>query len=163
MEIWQTTLVSDTYLISSMGNVKVLRGTLKRPFLLTSTLHKGYKRLRIANKMYRVHRLVAEVFLDNPECKPFVNHKNGIKSDNRVENLEWVTHQENIVHAVKSGLKVHQSGCENGNAKLTSDQIKQIRHSRSGNGELKDLAKRLGVHYTTVYQIRKRQRYVNVE
>lgn len=54
-------------------------------------------------KYYRVHRLVAVAFLDNPTNKPMVNHKNSVRDDNRVCNLEWVTCQENNLHALVEG------------------------------------------------------------
>ena len=56
-------------------------------------------------KNFRVHRLVAIAFISNLEDKPVVNHKNGMKADNRLENLEWCTVQENTIHAIQSGLK----------------------------------------------------------
>lgn len=72
----------------------------------------GYKRVNLSicgkNVQKLVHRLVAEAFIPNPCKKPQVNHKNGIKLDNSIENLEWVTNEENRAHAVKNGLHKHQ-------------------------------------------------------
>lgn len=70
----------------------------------------GYKRFKFENKSLSkdgyirvlAHRLVAEAWIPNPYEKPNVNHKNGNRLDNRVENLEWCTHQENMKHAFKS-------------------------------------------------------------
>lgn len=60
---------------------------------------------------YRVHRLVATHYLEPIEGKPFVNHKNGNKKDNRLENLEWCTNRENMIHARATGRYTHKHKC----------------------------------------------------
>lgn len=76
---------------------------------------------------YRVHRLAAEVFLPNPENKLQVNHINGIKSDNHIENLEWATHAENCQHAHDTRLNPSQKG-----RKLSDEQRLKISEARLG-------------------------------
>lgn len=75
----------------------------RKRFLDIKANQDGYERVYIINdkgrKSFLVHRLVAETFIPNPEKKLFVNHKNKIRNDNNIENLEWVTNQENIIHA----------------------------------------------------------------
>lgn len=91
-------IIQDTGKFSN--RVKTQKGkTLK--FNLTPL---GYSRIQLKNKNIFIHRLVAQAFIPNPNNLPFVNHKNGIKTDNKVENLEWVTQQENVDHALQTGL-----------------------------------------------------------
>ncbi len=100
-EIWKPIPNYDGYFVSSEGRFKNADGEIKR----LNGSPNGYRGVSL--KPYgklSAHRLVAQTFIPNPENKPQVNHINGIKYDNRVENLEWVTAQENIQHAYRTGL-----------------------------------------------------------
>lgn len=93
------------YLVYKDGRVYSINRNI---FLKPAYDERGYLRIGLSNngvsKTYKLHRLVAEMFIPKIEGKTQVNHINGIKDDNRVENLEWCTRSENSIHAVKTGL-----------------------------------------------------------
>lgn len=145
------------YQISNIGRVKSLErlskfnnsvGLKKEKILKPFKDSKGYYRIKLSKNAIestkKIHRLVAFAFLDNLENKPEVNHINGIKDDNRFDNLEWVTSSENTIHALNNNLKISQKGSEHGNSKLNEEkvlEIKKIGRSKS----LKEIAQIYGV------------------
>lgn len=99
----------DNYIIYDDGRIYSKN---RKKFMTNKIMQDGYIRMELYKdkkpKMFNVHRIVAEIFIDNPENKPFVNHKDGNKQNNKVENLEWVTQKENIEHAFRMGLSKYQ-------------------------------------------------------
>jgi len=101
---WKIIEQASDYSINNIGGIKNNKtGRLIAIVHSSCYLLCGLSVNRI-RKFFPRHRLVAIAFIPNPENKPFVNHKNGVKDDNRVENLEWCTHSENIKHSYTTGL-----------------------------------------------------------
>ena len=104
-EIWKPVKGFEAkYQVSSQGNVRSFK-KIKNDFINIKNIERnGYYRVCMGRKFYSIHRIVAETFIPNLGNKPYINHKNGIKTDNRVENLEWCTRSENAKHAYDNGL-----------------------------------------------------------
>lgn len=93
---------------------------------------------------FRVHRLVAQAFIKNPKNKPTVNHINGIKADNKLDNLEWATNSENSQHSFDIGLQKGRKGEKHHKSKITKENVLFIRNN-SENFSRPELAKRFNV------------------
>ena len=118
IEQWKDIKGYPDYQISNLGNVKSLarfsiisdgRGkTVTEKILKSSKNFDGYLIVNLycnkKRKTYTIHRLVLTAFVPNPKNKPTGNHKDGVKTNNFVENLEWATRSENTIHAFKTGL-----------------------------------------------------------
>lgn len=113
-EVWKE-IPTYNYLVSNIGNVysfatdRILKPNIDR---------NGYARVPLYRnriKQYiQIHRLVAEAFIENPNNLPCINHKNNIRNDNRVENLEWCTYSYNNKYAYDKGKKNKMFGNDNG-------------------------------------------------
>ncbi len=137
------------YSVSSDGHIK----NVKRNLVLREYVGKdGYLRTQLHGKTFVVHRIVAKMFIPNPQGLPEVNHKDGNKQNNSVENLEWVTRSDNLRHAYKTGLK-NAKGTKNSRSILTENDVEYIKSNyKKGDATFgaKALAKKYGVAHQTI-------------
>lgn len=144
--------------------------------------NRGYLSVVIRKKTFMLHRLVALAFIPNPESKPFVNHIDGNKLNNRVDNLEWCTAAENNQHARLTGLHKQASGHKikyksattrqkaldnlKDKSKLSPDQVRYVRNvwkPRSKEFSATALAAQFGTSVAAMCKIVKRQTYKDIE
>jgi len=174
-EVWKDISGFEGYYqISDSGRVKSLDRTvrqrnginlIKGRFLKPSINKGGYEYLSLckegSQKTYVIHRLVGVEFVSNPQNKPQINHINGIKTDNRAENLEWVTNQENQQHASKIGLRDNSKGINHPLSKLTEADVLEIRSNILNKSRL-ELSIEFGVSKTVINQIINRKMWKHI-
>lgn len=169
-EIWRPIEgFEGLYEVSNYGNVKALpkridSGGCHRDFperMMRSADDKdGYLRLSLYDSNHKahtkkVHRLVADAFLGNPDKLSQINHKDGNKKNNHVENLEWCTQSHNMKHAVRTGL-IRLDGIHNPNHKLRTEDVEYIKKHyipKDKNYSMKALAVSFGVNRKTIANI----------
>lgn len=175
METWRPCVDFPGYEVSHLGNVRSLNriivnrmrfGPVRRRMpgraLRKKITTHGYEVVTICGKQRYVHRLVAKAFIPVVPGKKIINHKNSVRSDNWMENLEWCTPGENIVHAHTTGrTRLVGNGRGGGSKlKLTKEDIRAIRFFYvRGATTNKILAKTFGVKKSTICNIAKRNTY----
>ena len=132
----------------------------------------GYKRVCIytpdgAQKKVFIHRVIAETFIENKEKKEQVNHKNGIKTDNYVKNLEWLTASENTKHAWDNKKMSNKKGRNGMSLKkdafmLTEEKVLLARKLRKTGKSFKEISKEMNVPITTITRAIKGQTWKNI-
>lgn len=140
IEIWKDIPgFEGLYQISDKGRIKSLSRIIKQKNrsikwperILNCSKSRGYHGVKLYNglilRSFRVHRLVAITFIDNPLILPEVNHLNGVKDDNRLENLEWCNRSRNVKHAYDNKLIIPRFGDSSHSSKLSSFQVVEIR------------------------------------
>lgn len=169
MEEWRTIPEFSDYEISSIGRVRSHKA--KREIILKERIsHDGYVWYSLCRNgkghTKRANRLVAEAFIPNPENKLTVNHKDGNKLNNNVENLEWATREEQMQHAYRNGLKRPVRGCLQGRHVLTPDEVRSIRDEYKPHDKthgMVALAKRYNVSQSVIDKCVRRKSYNDID
>lgn len=166
MEIWKDVVGFENYFsVSDAGRVYS-----KRSNKILSLHTRKDRRITVSTKIggrngiavtFKVHRLVAEAFIPNPDNKPQVNHIDGNPSNNNKSNLEWVSASENIKHAYQTGLNVPKKGVLRSDSSLSSSQVEYIR-SNPEKLTVRELAAMFKVHHSTIVRCKNYKRYAPV-
>jgi HNH endonuclease len=158
-------MLIDGYANYNISDDGVVTNTKTSRILKPDIIWDGYERVTLSQngvvKRFRVHRLVAEHYIPNPDKHPMVNHKDGDKRNNSVTNLEWVTCKQNTIHAFATGLRL--SGENHVHAKLSKETVKRVCELiQSGLTRSRILERVPGVNKTQFDDIRRRKSWRSV-
>jgi len=169
-EIWKTVPSNDDYAVSNFGHIKRTRwvnGAKRAGRSLGYNCESGYREVAFYDTKHRktvrlIHQVVAEAFLG--PCPPGkeINHKDGNKRNNRLDNLEYVTPSQNIRHAIETGLLVPVRGTQVSTSVLTNRQVRRIRERFKKGASMSDIARRLKIGLTTVSDIVNRRTWTHI-
>lgn len=173
-EIWrrlsyQGNDYGDYYEISNLGRIRNTKTKKIRKINLYKTGYcfvSGSLGSRENKITFRIHRVVAETFIPNPNNLPEVNHKDGNKSNNQVSNLEWCTGAENMKHASENGLLRPKHGENATWAKLTDEAVQYIRDNYvpySKEFGTRALGRKFGVDHDTIRSVLKNETWTHVK
>lgn len=136
------------WLVNKNGEVFGIRNG--KEYKKKGSLHsRGYVYIRTTNGNYQLHRLVASAFLPNTNNKSCINHKDGDKTNNKLSNLEWVTHKENYEHSIKNKL-FKQPEKNSGKLKYTNKQCKKVLEMIEKGITYKKAGEKYNMPYSTV-------------
>ena len=113
-------------------------------------------------KMKKIHRLVAETFIPNPDNLPVVNHIDGNKLNNNVDNLEWCTYAHNTRHAVLNGLLHHNTGEDHHSSKLSNEEVRNVIQLTLDGYTNEEIAEQFCIHSRYVSLIRHKKRQISI-
>jgi len=162
-EIWKSIEgYEGIYEVSNLGRVKSLKFN-KEKYLKNSLNRDGYVIAHLSKnaitKSFTLHRLVSLLFIDKVDGKDYINHINGDKLNNKVDNLEWCTIKENVNHSLNNKLRIPPNGVNHYNSRF---DVKDVLFIRSSNISESKLALKYGVNRATIGKIKRFERYKNI-
>ena len=170
--VWKTLIYDgEKYDKFEISNTGLIRNAVNKKNYQTCVQKNGYVQVCVSlggknkKKVFKIHRAVAETFIQNIGCKPDVNHIDGNKQNNCASNLEWVTKKENMQHAAKTGLLTFLSGTDNPSSKLTYEDGGYIRNNYvpySNEYGTRGLGRKFNVDHETIRDIIRNNTYKNI-